>query len=118
MVLFIIQWIIVSTSVRYVTENHLLFRLKNDTENLLFALHFPNAGGTPSLDTSRMDPIYQRPFSGHYFILQVQNSVLRSRSLWDQDLPLPKTKVGETRTLRTLGPQRQSLFLLISGFKK
>ena len=41
------------------------------------------------LDERRLDPTFQRPFSGHYFRIDFADETWRSRSLWDRDLPKP-----------------------------
>lgn len=59
--------------------------LQRETDALLAAL-MPGPDGL-YLDLQRVSPDYQRPFSGRYFVLQTTER-WRSRSLWDQRLPL------------------------------
>ena len=55
--------------------------LREETEGLLVALvKGPNGD---QLDLQRLNPRYQRPFSGHYFQIELPGRTWRSRSLWD-----------------------------------
>ena len=117
-VLFSLQWFIVGKSIRYLTEDYVSSRLKHDTESLLAALNSGDESTPPSLDPERIDPIYKRPFSGHYFQIRTGSHLLRSRSLWDQELPMSDVAIGGTLSLHSFGPQQQPLLILISGFKK
>jgi signal transduction histidine kinase len=59
--------------------------LQRETDGLLAALEQGPSG--LYLDQSRVDPDYRRPFSGRYFVIETGER-WRSRSLWDQRLPL------------------------------
>ncbi|QIB49807.1 sensor histidine kinase [Pseudomonas sp. OIL-1] len=61
--------------------------LRDETEGLLIAL-VPGADGV-QLDARRINPRYQRAFSGHYFRIDVAGRTWRSRSLWDADPEWP-----------------------------
>jgi signal transduction histidine kinase len=113
--LFLLQWWIVSAAIRSLTERYVASRLQHDTENILAALLI---NGAPSLDPERIDPVYKRPFSGRYYQIRVGEALLRSRSLWDQELSIPPVNPGDQTTLHTSGPQEQTLLLSVSGFKK
>ena len=67
---------------RYLRED-----LKDETQTLLVALVRGQNG--VQLDERRLDPTFQRPFSGHYFRIDFAEETWRSRSLWDRDLPKP-----------------------------
>lgn len=105
---FVLQWLLVAGGIRAVATAYVGSRLEHDADNLLAGLRF-DAAGRPLLGT-RVDIIYERPFSGHYFRLASGEHVLRSRSLWDQDLPAVTT--AQTDTRRIPGPQAQTLLLL------
>ena len=93
-VLFLAQWLIISLAFREVAEDYLASRLEADTEALLAAAQF-DAGGQLRLDPARVDPAFQRVFSGRYFAIVADGpATLRSRSLWDTDMPLPRQEVG------------------------
>ena len=56
--------------------------------------------------------IYRRPFSGHYFEIHAGTHVLRSRSLWDEQLPALAHKTH----WEVPGPSGQRLLLLRRSF--
>lgn len=115
--LFLLQWWIVSAAIRSLNERYVASRLQHDTENLLAALLIGEPA-SPSLDPERIDPVYKRPLSGHYYQIRVGEIDLRSRSLWDQALSIPPAKPGDQTTLHAFGPQGEALLLSVSGFKK
>jgi signal transduction histidine kinase len=115
--LFVVQGLIVGASIRHLTENYVASRLQHDTDNLLASLTL-DGEGAPLLDPERIDPIYRRPFSGHYYRITAGERSLRSRSLWDQDLSLPSVPVGSRERFQLSGPGGQILLVLNSGFRK
>lgn len=115
--LFSVQWWVVSASVRGLTEKFASSRLEHDTESLLVALKF-DAQGNPRLDPRFINPVFNRPFSGHYFHIISGAHQLRSRSLWDQDLPLTPAKTGEVAVHTVAGPQNEALLMRVGGYRK
>jgi signal transduction histidine kinase len=110
-------WLITGASVRSLMEEQLASRLAHDGESLLGGLNI-SADGQPVLDAQRIQGIYSQPFSGHYFLVAVEDHVIRSRSLWDETLQLPQLGVGDTRLSYITGPQQQPLLLWSSAFRK
>jgi len=110
-------WLMVDISVRILMEDQLASRLAHDAESLLGGMNIDDTGHA-SLDARRIQGIYQQPFSGHYFQVDVEGEVLRSRSLWDKVLPMPRVELGETRMDFITGPQQQELLLWTRGFRK
>lgn len=79
--------------------------LREETEGLLIALvKGPNGD---QLDIQRLNPRYQRPFSGHYFKIDLPGRTWRSRSLWDAAPQWPE-RAGLADELLD-GPQGQRL---------
>ncbi len=115
-VMFLLQWLLVSVSIRYLAEQYVDSRLEHDTESLLAALTF--SGGAAQLDPARIDQIYQRPFSGHYYRISFAQQTLLSRSLWDQDLPPAVLAPGAHSVSYGDGPQRQHLLIHCGGYSK
>ncbi|MCC7201835.1 MAG: sensor histidine kinase [Nitrospirae bacterium] len=117
-VLFTLQWFIVSKTIRYLTEDYVASRLRHDAEGFLVAL-VTGSDNTPSyLNMQRIDPIYNRPFSGHYYQIQTGGQIIRSRSLWDEELVIPPAS-GDTITKSySNGPRGQLLLLLAGNFIK
>ncbi|WP_152982000.1 sensor histidine kinase [Prosthecomicrobium hirschii] len=66
----------------------------------------------PEVIDDLADPRFVRPFSGLYFqIVEAGDIKIRSRSLWDQTLPIPpEAPEGEVRELK--GPRDQALMTL------
>ncbi len=110
-------WLTVGISVRLLMEEQLASRLAHDAEALLGGLSIDD--GHVSLDARRIQGIYQQPFSGHYFQIEIEGEVVRSRSLWDEVLPVPRVALGETQMdFITTGPQQRPLLLRTRGFRK
>jgi len=109
-----LQYWLVSGAIRDTAEDYVASRLRHDTESLLAALTWGPAG--PAL--SHPDAIYQRPYSGHYYRVRIGDQSLRSRSLWDADLPMPAVAVGKVRRLNAEGPQQQPLLVRVAAFRK
>ena len=110
-------WLTVGISVRILMEEQLASRLAHDGESLLGGVTIDEAGHA-SMDARRTQGIYQQPFSGHYFQIDIEGQVIRSRSLWDEVLSVPAVTLGETRLDFITGPQQQSLLLWTRGFRK
>lgn len=117
-VVFVALWLITRSAVEQLAEENIITRLTHDSESLLSALSL-DAAGQLQADTAQLNqPIYHRPFSGHYFRIQTAHNIVRSRSLWDQDLAVPQVQTGETLRLHTSGPQQQHLLVLVRGYQK
>ncbi|MGF6141256.1 sensor histidine kinase [Pseudomonas laurylsulfatiphila] len=95
-------------------QRYLEAGLRNDSESLLAALVRGPQG--LQLDERRLSPAYQRPFSGHYFRIDFTNGHWRSRSLWDQELPV-LDHPGLHDDLQ-LGPEGQQLLVLRTDYRR
>ncbi len=107
---FAIQALMVFIEVRTLSKDTVLSRMQHDAEELLAALDTTTP--EPVIDWSHVPAIYTRPFSGHYFQFRTQNDSLRSRSLWDEELP----PLAEGESLELAGPDDQQLLLLGKQF--
>lgn len=104
---FIVQSFIISNEVVTLSESNMMTRLQHDQEQVLSALEWmPPAA--PKLNKSSIPVIYQRPFSGHYFQIDLAGIQLRSRSLWDEHLPATQSAVVKDAA----GPKQQRLLLM------
>jgi signal transduction histidine kinase len=103
-------------SLRRLAEEFVASRLEHDAEALLAALSF-DPQGRPWLQTGRFNPVFQQPYSGHYYKLRVGDQELRSRSLWDSDLPLPPTRQDTFSRQFVTGPQQRRLLVLARTFQ-
>ena len=88
--------------------------LREETEGLLIAM----VQGTDGfkLDSSRLNPRYQRAFSGHYFRIELPERSWRSRSLWDAEPAWP-TRNGLASDLVD-GPQEQRLLAYRAEYRR
>lgn len=102
-------WLFDHSLRRYLRED-----LKDETQTLLVALVRGQNG--VQLDERRLDPTFQRPFSGHYFRIDFADETWRSRSLWDRDLPKP-ARAGLQDGLGD-GPRGQLLLVYRSDYQR
>ncbi|HXH73152.1 MAG TPA: sensor histidine kinase [Mariprofundaceae bacterium] len=103
---FVVQAVMVVVEVRSLNEDTVVSRMHHDAEELMAALDI--AAPNLAIDWSHVPTIYERPFSGHYFQFRMENQSLRSRSLWDEELPV--VDAGDQREIS--GPAGQQLLLL------
>jgi signal transduction histidine kinase len=96
-------------------QDYVLTRLEHDADTLYARL----VDGTEPVDvfTRTVGIIYETPLSGHYFRIDSGDAVIRSRSLWDEDLPLSALAPRERRIDRLPGPANQSLLVHSRGYE-
>lgn len=115
--LLVVALLLVQTSL-WLFEAGLKRSLENDlreeTEGLLIAIVKGPDG--IKLDTQRLNPRYQRPFSGHYFRIELPDRTWRSRSLWDAVPAWPEISGLATELLE--GPQRQRLLAFSAEYRR
>lgn len=102
-------WLFDHSLRRYLQED-----LKDETQTLLAALVRGQSG--IQLDERRLDPTFQRPFSGHYFRIDFADETWRSRSLWDRDLQ-QSAELGLQEALGD-GPRGQLLLVYRADYKR
>ncbi len=87
--------------------------LREEAENLLVAMvRGPNG---MQLDEQRLNPVFQRPYSGRY-VIELEKDTWRSRSLWDSELEVPHKK-GLVQGLVD-GPEEQRLLVFRGHYKR
>lgn len=114
---FSILWITVSSNIQKLTENYITSRLEHDIETLLTAVSFDKSNNL-TINEQQVNTIYNRPFSGHYYTIQHNQTLFRSRSLWDQNLTVPEITTDKYVKSNQMGPQKQSLITLTGSFNK
>jgi len=112
-----LQWWVAAWAIERLTTEQLLSRMAHDAESLLAGAHF-DAEGRLALDPARINAVYQRPFSGHYYVVAAGAQIAASRSLWDAALPSIILEPGQVDTRNVDGPQRQPLLLRAAGYRK
>ena len=115
-VVFLLAGAASSLAIRFGVRDYMITRLDHDAENLLAAITLAEGRDGPHLATT--DPVYGRAYSGHYFTITVDGATLRSRSLWDHELPVPAVAAGESRTLRATGPEGVPLLMRVHGYER
>lgn len=113
---FIAIWILVNSSVSYLTYDYVYTQLAHDTETILAAII--KKDNTQTINVSSVGSVYQQPFSGHYFEVVQDDSQLRSRSLWDENLTYPEQFSTLENRFEGVGPMDQPLLLLASKFTR
>lgn len=95
-----ITLVLINVLSRELTRNYVISRLEHDAESLIAALE-PDTQGKLTLEALRIPDVYRRAFSGHYYQITLPDQVIRSRSLWDLELPahLINTKLIPPDTL-------------------
>jgi len=98
-------------------ESFVETRLQHDTDALLANLSL-DENGKLSLDEVSLNPIFLQPFSGYYFIIEMDHRTYLSRSLWDQNLSVSKLQLGEKILQEVEGPVEQTLLTLEGAYQK
>lgn len=88
--------------------------LRDETEGLLSAL--VRGPGGLELDERRVPSVYLRPYSGHYFRIELTGDSWRSRSLWDHPLATPE--VAGLQVGLGDGPQDQRLLVYRADYRR
>jgi signal transduction histidine kinase len=114
-IVFGLQWAVMGLGVGRITEDQMASRLEHDADNIVLALKVaPGVGAM--MDSTRLDNIFNRPFSGHYFVVQAQNLRFRSRSLWDENLAVDPKSMPPRAHIE--GPSGQHLLALVRHYVK
>lgn len=116
-VLLGLQWGVMSYLFNHLSEKQLTHRLDQDSESLLSGISF-NAQSQLLLNPQRVSAVYQRPLSGHYYVINTAGQHAYSRSLWDNNLTIPTPETGLAATFRVKGPAEQVLLMSVQVYKK
>lgn len=114
---FALLTLMMSMSLRVVTDDYVASRLQHDSETLLSTIRF-NAEDKLELITERIDQVYSQPYSGHYYIISSGTQILYSRSLWDHPLEHKLVDSGEQYRSIQAGPEQQALLVLTSAYTR
>jgi signal transduction histidine kinase len=71
-----------------------------------------DATGRPRLERLPPDSEFERPLSGRYWQVTGPGGFARSRSLWDEGLPVPAVAAGAAAVRDAAGPRGEALRLL------
>ncbi|WP_372592367.1 sensor histidine kinase [Guyparkeria sp.] len=115
LVLVALFWLVTARAPVVLTENYVVDRLAHDAEVLILGVD-PTTD-SPRLDPAYANPIYERPYSGHYYQIDVGGTALRSRSLWDFDFQ-PAQLESFPGTYHATGPAEQPLLVYADRIQK
>lgn len=99
---------------RRLLEGYLLSGLQRDAD-LLYA-RVQDAPDPALAAQGAAGAAYELPLSGHYYRISRTGLLIRSRSLWDEELPPIAVDASSARVQRLPGPAGQSLLVLAKGF--
>ncbi len=99
---------------RRLVENYVVSRLQRDADLLYVRIH--DATDPVEAAQGAAGTVYELPLSGHYFRISHGDTLIRSRSLWDEELPAIALDPASERVQRLPGPAQQSLLLLAKRF--
>ncbi|WP_454726367.1 MULTISPECIES: sensor histidine kinase [Cupriavidus] len=104
-------WLLSTLFARHVNQTYVR-QLDNQLASLAAALDW-GADGKLALTRAPADPRYELPYSGAYWQAQAGGNTLRSRSLWDADMPATvDSKVAGSHAEVRPGPNGQSLLVV------
>jgi signal transduction histidine kinase len=112
--LALIQWWLVTATVREFASDYVHARLQHDADSLLGALQLAE-DGTLELNPSRINGVYDMPFSGHYYRVVAGDESIISRSLWDFKLEF---SARQDKDVYFDGPEQQQLLVTAGEYEK
>lgn len=113
--LFGLYWAVTARAPVMLTEGYVADRLAHDAENVILGLETDSPG--IALSDRFTAPIYDRPYSGHYYLLRSNGQTIRSRSLWDFDFT-PRSVDTFPSTYHAEGPLHQDLLVYVDRIHK
>lgn len=116
--LLTLQWAVVTFTIDHLIQSQMTARMQQEAEGILAGVTI-NTRGQLVLAPHVMTAGYQRPFSGRYFIVMLDEThKAQSRSWWDVEIPVHALKIGEEQVTHVNGPESQPLLLLGHGYRK
>lgn len=106
------QWLVADRMLVYVGEHEMQTRLQHDTDSLASSLHARDDGSL-QVDPRAPGTIYERTYSGHYYVIDAGAQQLRSPSFGDEQPFRSPQRVPSLDYLR--GPAGQPLLVLSSA---
>lgn len=116
--LLTLQWVVVTFTIDHLIQSQMTERMQQEAEALLAGVTV-NSRGQPVVEQRLITASYQRPFSGRYFIVMIDEAhKLQSRSAWDVNLPVMPLAMGQQQVTHITGPEDQPLLLWGHGYRK
>ena len=104
MVIMLVLLLVMNFTIRALVNDYVATRLLHDVDTLISAMDYtPNTGWV--LNDKLTDTVYHRVRSGHYYVIETpDNMLIRSRSLFDLEVPLPEKPLFVEKTFQMDGP--------------
>jgi signal transduction histidine kinase len=109
----IVQWFVADRMIVWVDESEMATHLQHDADSLFAALD-PGTGNGPQLDPRLAGTVYQRLYSGHYFVMRVGGQTFHSGSFGDTP-PFDLPSAGTDTLQHVDGPRGQPLLVLTTS---
>ncbi len=116
-VLVFVLWFIANSYITNINKTLMLSRLQHDAEAILASLELKD-NQELSLKNLQVGHIYQRVFSGHYYVIKTNKQLIRSHSLWDESLTQANLETGQSLAQDVTGPNTQPLIQLTMSFER
>ena len=84
-----------------VTEQ-VLTRLQHDAESLVSIIQ-QDSDDNWTVNPSQISTVYNRVFSGHYYMVKTPQGIIRSRSLFDFEVSIPDIENGQSNSYQIKG---------------
>ena len=114
---FAVHWYAADWVIRTVAEKQMLTRLEHDGDSLVDTLLHPEASGL-DFDHSRVPLVYDHAYSGHYFVIEIDDKKYESASLQQQTLDTLAIAQRQVSRYYLTGPKQQPLLVLGRGISK
>lgn len=115
--MFIFWWSATLAS-RLLTERFVFEHLAATAGSVESVLLFDDVSKEIRLGNYRLDPAYDRPASGHYFVVRTDEKTLSSRSAWEQFFQVPLLVPGEQRVAHGVGVAGEPLLFWFGGYAR
>ena len=111
---FGIQWGFRNYIIPVIAEEQMLTRLNHDIDALQTSIRFDRKGDLV-VDLAKQLPVYRQAYSGHYFLIESGIASLKSPSMGDAKVVIPRLSPGEEHKNHVMGPVEQPLLVLSRG---
>ncbi len=116
-IMFVFWWSATLAS-RLLTDRFVFEGLAASARSVESVLEFDSPTPGIRLGNYRLDPAYERPASGHYFVVRTQDGTLSSRSAWEQHFQVPLLAAGEQRLMRGTGIAGEPMLFWYGGYSR
>lgn len=116
-VIFVIHWFAADWVIRAVAEKQIANRLADDGYSLMHTL-ISSADDQVGFSGDHISTVYNRPLSGHYYLVKVDSQAYPSPSLLDFPLQVQPIGPDQFKIYHSNGPEQRALLVLGLGLVK